>query len=73
MEKHIRPLFSDKRIQTSDELDTITTYLGGRSGRRDFGHDLLDVWTAIFKIAKEAGLKQNWDLCSFCKGEGEIE
>lgn len=72
MSKYIRPIFTDKLVETSDDYAKMTESLSGISSKKEFGYDAGDVDSFIFEIAEKSGLRDDWYLCKICKGSGAV-
>lgn len=68
--KALRGLMWDHKISTHPVAGKITEYLAGRPGDSPFGHDSVDHWSAVKKLAELAGLPEGWDRCTTCGGHG---
>ena len=55
----------------SSNMTELSAGLAGRSPLHRFGHDDMDLYTALRKIVAAAGLPKRWGPCKTCKGSAE--
>lgn len=70
--EHVNRLMWDTdNLRKYPEYAKLTEWLCGRSGLRSgLGHDSMDAWAAVDKLATLANLPDDWERCPVCNGSG---